>query len=141
MGNLRKGFFGPILEQLDLDAGALEIEEDVWLVELWTTMAENEAGTATGPQRVELRLLLKRLDPETQGEFIVDVNPDDPDLSDEDAADGIKLLTQLLERHERENEKKAREWKEANPGVGCGCLVALGLLLVLWWFGIVQIVF
>ena len=107
-------------------------------------MAENEAGTATGPQRVELRLLLKRLDPETQGEFIVDVNPDDPDLSNEDAADGIKLLTQLLKRHEHENEKKARESKE-DPGAGCGCLVALGLLLGLllglWWFGIVQIVF
>ena len=109
-------------------------------------MSETRGGTATGPQRAELRVLLKRLDPATREEVVVDVNPDDPDLSTEDAADGAKLLTQLLERQERDeerqerkSEKRVRESKEDNPGAGCGFLIALGLLLVLWWFGIVQI--
>jgi len=120
-------------------------------------MADVRGGTATGPQRAELRVLLKRLDSETQEEVLADINPDDPNLSAEDAADGIKLLTQLLERQEREEarllerqereearqerkrEKMAQERKEDNPGAGCGCLAALGLLLVLWWFGIVQL--
>ncbi len=98
-------------------------------------MADMKRGTAIGPQRAELRLLLKSLDPETQGEIIVDINPDDPELSAEDAAAGIELLSRLVKQRERENERKGKEKNEIRDG----CLSLLGiavlLLLVLGWCG------
>ena len=97
-------------------------------------MADRKRGTATGPQRAELRLLLKRLDPETRDDVVLDINPDDSELSAEDAAAGIELLNRLAKQ--RENERKGEKEKNETRN---GCLSLLGiavlLLLVLEWCG------
>ena len=95
-------------------------------------MADMKRGTATGPQRAELRLLLKRVDADTRDDVFLDINPDEPDLSAEDAAEGIELLSRLAGRHEKEKKKEKKDLRE-------GCLGLLGvavlLLLVLGWCG------
>ena len=95
-------------------------------------MAEVKRGTATGPQRAELRLLLKRLDAETQDDVFLDVNPDEPDLSAEDAAGGIGLLRRLVDEHEKE---KAKEEARRKDRLGCLGIAVLLLLVVGWCSG------
>ena len=96
-------------------------------------MADMKRGTATGPQRAELRLLLKRVDAETRDDVVLDINPDEPDLSTEDAAGGIELLSRLADQREKEEKEKEKERKENRDG----CLGLLGvaflLLLVVGW--------
>ena len=96
-------------------------------------MADLKRGTATGPQRAELRLLLKRVDAETRDDVVLDINPDEPDLSAEDAAGGIELLSRLADQREKEKERKEKEKKDSREG----CLSLLGvaflLLLVVGW--------
>ena len=90
-------------------------------------MADEERATATGPQRAELRLLLKRVDAETWDEVVLEVNPDDPDLSAEDAVAGIELLTRLAKRHEDEKKAAHETW-------GCLIWILLAFFILLLLF-------
>ena len=98
-------------------------------------MADTKRGTASGARRAELRLLLKRVDAETRDDVVLDINPDDPGLSAEDAAEGIELLRPLADQHENEKKKKEKEKKEHREG----CLILLGIaflvMLVVGWCG------
>ena len=96
---------------------------------------DKERRTATGPLRAELRVLLKRLDDETRDDVFLDINPDDPNLSAEDAEAGIELLRRLADKTEKKKARKKKEDKDSREG----CLILLGiailLMLVVGWCG------
>ena len=87
---------------------------------------------ATGPQRAQISMLLKRAGDEIKEDFEIFVDPHDPDLSAEDAEKTVKLLEELVEKR-----------KQDDLGCGCGFLLALGIvglvLLALWWIDGVQV--